>query len=159
MKHPRKLRNFLLRPDVQIKIGVYFIGVSIMFALVMGWVFSSQFGSIFETILDLTDIRDEVVEVIDQHIRESMFWLIFISGVFICANIMLAIWYTHRMVGPAVAFKRHIDDLARGNYRAKTSLRSGDAFQDVALRLNSLSEALQARYPEEYADDTEDASA
>ena len=148
MKHPRKLKNYLLRPQVQLRVGFYFIVISIIFAFIIGWVFTSQFGNIYETILDLTDVREEVIDIVDQHIREAMFWLIVICVGFVCINITLAVWYTHRMVGPAVAFKRHIDEIIAGNYDAKTTLRRGDAFHDVALRLNTLSDNLSGKLPE-----------
>ena len=155
----RKIRNFLLKPNIQIRIGLYTVATSLIFAVLIGMIFHMQFSTLYVTVLELTDIQEEVSEVINQQITDSFFWLVFISAAFICTNIVLAIWYTHRMVGPSVAFKRHIDNLIRGDYLHKTTLRRGDAFQDVALRLNTLSNTLKNRYDNPEADLGRDESA
>ena len=46
------------------------------------------------------------------------------------------------VIGPTVAFKRHIRALREGNYDSRVVLRKGDAFDDVADELNLLAQAL-----------------
>jgi signal transduction histidine kinase len=140
--NPRKLRNFLLQPGFQIRIGIYNVLLAVCFSILILLVIRMNFGSMYDVILDLTDVREEVIETLSQHINETMIWVIGICAVFILLNIAVAVWYTHRFVGPAVAFRRHIDALIAGNFSMKTILRRDDAFQEVADRLNELSDTM-----------------
>jgi signal transduction histidine kinase len=140
--NPRKLRNFLLQPGFQIKIGVYNVILAVLFSFLLLLIIQMNFGSMYDIILDLTDVRDEVVETLNQHFNDTMIWVIGICLTFVVVNVMLAIWYTHRFIGPTVAFRRHIDALLAGNFAVRTTLRKDDAFQEIADRLNELSERL-----------------
>src|SRR5690606_825027 len=63
--------------------------------------------------------------------------------VYLAATIGTSVLFTHKLVGPTIAFRRHIRSIADGRYNARTYLRKGDAFLAVADELNSLSEVMQ----------------
>ena len=56
---------------------------------------------------------------------------------------VLSATYIHRMIGPIVAFRRHIEALKNGDYRSRVRLRKGDAFQDMLNDLNELAALLE----------------
>ncbi len=60
----------------------------------------------------------------------------------------MSIYFTHKMVGPTVAFRRQINALKSGNYRSKVYLRQGDAFGEVAVELNELADELKRQQEE-----------
>ncbi len=55
----------------------------------------------------------------------------------------VCIIHTHRMIGPEVVFRRHVQALKSGDYGARMTLRDGDALVDLASDLNELAEILQ----------------
>ena len=67
------------------------------------------------------------------------------GAVFVLLNLCASIYFTHKMVGPTVAFRRHIAALKEGRYDAKIKLRRGDAFNEVASALNELSDVLHSK--------------
>ena len=65
----------------------------------------------------------------------------------VCAA--FAIWVTHKFVGPQVALRRHIHNLAEGNYDSVCHLRTGDELESVAVALNELADELRRKSEDE----------
>lgn len=145
MASPRRIRNFLLQPLLQVKIGLYSIVLALAFAITVYLIFRFQFGSFYETILDLTDVREQVTTILGEYMAKTALWLSIAGAVFVAATILLAVVYTHRLVGPSVAFSRHLDALLDDDTRHRTTLRQKDAFKDIADKLNALSEKLSRK--------------
>ena len=57
----------------------------------------------------------------------------------------LCVGYSRKLVGPQIAFRRHIAAIESGDYSSRIVLRKGDAFDDVAHALNQLAETLEKR--------------
>lgn len=64
-------------------------------------------------------------------------------GAYVITTVILCVLYTHKMIGPSVAFIRHIRSLKNGQYKSRVNLRDGDAFEDVAMELNDLAVVLE----------------
>ena len=142
----RKVRNYLLQPLLQIKLGLYSILIAILFAGILSLTLYFKLAQFAEIVFELTDVEEEVSNMLTVYLTETSSIIALIMFGFLLASISLAIVYTHKLVGPTVAFRRHIQRLMSGQYDAKTVLRKGDAFSDLADDLNRLSEVLSERY-------------
>jgi signal transduction histidine kinase len=120
-----------------------------LLALLCGVVFTSvlifSFRRLFELILDLTDLRHEVMDVINSYMLELSGKLLLVVLVYFVLNVIVSVVYTHRLVGPTVAFRRHIRALCDGLYNSRITLRKNDAFSEVAEDLNRLAEVLDKK--------------
>ena len=72
-----------------------------------------------------------------------------VSALFL-ALVFLALWivavrFTHSVVGPARVIKKAIDGLARGEYDHRLTLREGDYLKDLAASVVELRGQVQAR--------------
>jgi len=141
-RHQRKIKNFLLQPLVQIKLGLYATVVTVLFSVIMFGVLYANFYRIYDMILELTDLRTEVTMVLDSYIASLMGWLGALVLLYVSLMIVLSIYYTHRLIGPTYAFRRHIQELMNGNLSSRITLRKGDALHEVADDLNALAEYL-----------------
>lgn len=141
----RKLSNLLLKPLLQAKIGIYFILISIAFALTLVAMVYFQFADLFAAVLELTDAPDEVHEIMNSYWLSIQSWIYVMLALYILATIVISIWYTHRFVGPAVAIHKHLQAIAKNDFEFRTYLRRGDAFEELADALNQASEALEQR--------------
>lgn len=141
----RKIRNFLLLPNYQIKLGVYTICLAVSFFMLISVAIYLKLGEIVTLIVQLTDIEEEVKEVLVNYVSDLSWWGLFTIFLYIFANFSLSIIYTHKMIGPSVSLKNHIIRLREHDYKAKTHLRRGDAFKDIAEELNLLSDTLDKK--------------
>lgn len=138
----RSMKNYLLSPGLQTWLAFYSIVISFIFAASVFVILYLNFYELVESILLLTDAQEEVRILIQNYWTTSQFLVYVCLFVYIALMVGVTIWYTHRMVGPTIAFRRHILSLCDGKYVARTNLRKGDAFLEVAEALNQLSEQL-----------------
>jgi methyl-accepting chemotaxis protein len=144
----RRLSNFLLQPILQTRIGAYCILLSFLFAGVIAAIVYVHLGKLFGFIIEMTDAPEEVQTIILSYLSSIQTWVYLTLGAYILFVLALSIWYTHRLVGPMVAFKRHFEALQQGNFTHRTNLRKNDAFHEAATELNKATEMLGARFVE-----------
>ena len=68
-----------------------------------------------------------------------------VLGAYILCTVGVSMLFTHRLVGPTVAFRKHLIAIESGDFCHRTVLRKNDAFQEVAVQLNDLSAMLETK--------------
>jgi hypothetical protein len=142
-KPKRRIRNFLLQPLLQVKLGIYAIFLSFLFVATTSFLLYSNFANFVDAVVQLTDVEDDVKDLFLEYWSGTRLWIIGCCVGYFIATIIVSVIYTHRLVGPTVAFRRHIRSLREGRFQSRTFLRRGDAFSEVADELNLLSEVLE----------------
>lgn len=145
-KAKRRIRNFLLQPLLQVKIGLFSILLSVLFAAALGGLIYFNFFPLMETVLKMTDADEEVRDFFWEEWKTKQLWVYLSFAVYLIAQIAMSILYTHRLVGPTYAFRRHIRSIAEGRFHVRTYLRKGDGFSEVADELNYLSEVMEKHF-------------
>ena len=138
----RRFSNYLLDPLLQTKIGLYCIVLSLAFSLVIMVVLYHNLSRLFQFIMEMTEAPAEVESIIWTYLNGLQQWIVLCLAVYIMATVGVCIWYTHRLVGPMVAFKRHFEALEKGEFTHRTILRKNDAFHEAANALNRVTGVL-----------------
>ena len=146
-KSQRRIVNFLLQPLLQLRIGFMNVVVSLVFVVVLGVYVYQKLVQFADVVAALTEADDEVSNLLAGYLGSVGWTALGLAVCFVLASLAASVYMTHRMVGPTIAFRRHIKALMDGNYRAKTTLRRGDAFVEVAEDLNRLSDKLTEVVP------------
>ena len=144
-KASRSFRNYALQPLLQIKLGLYSILLSLGFALAVCAILYFNLGKFSDIILQLTGVEDEVKDLLTQYIAPAKIQVIAVVVIYILINIAVTVLYTHKLIGPTIAFRRHIRMIADGKLQYRTVLRKGDAFAELADDLNKLSAFLELK--------------
>lgn len=144
----RRLSNFLLQPILQTRIGAYCIILSFIFTGIIAGIVYFHLGRLFGFIIEMTDAPEEVQTIILSYLASIQTWVYLTLGCYILLVMAISIWYTHRLVGPMVAFKKHFEALQQGNFAHRTNLRKNDAFHEAANELNRATEMLGSRIGE-----------
>ncbi len=142
----RSVRNFLLQPFLQIQLGLFSVVLSFAFAGVIAWLFYIHLNQFASVVIQLTDAEEEILKLLYSSLAEMRAAVLGTIVVFLILNIASSIFFTHRMVGPTVAFRRMIRGLIDGHYGMQIKLRDGDAFGEVADELNELSSQLSEKH-------------
>lgn len=138
-KISRSVKNYALQPYLQIKLGLYSVILSVIFAAVITAILYFNLGKLSEIILELTGVPDEVRDLFQQYVNPAIYQILATIAVYVVANIAIAILFTHRLIGPTIAFRRHVKMISEGKYQHRTILRKGDSFTELADDLNRLS--------------------
>lgn len=141
----RSARNYLLQPTLQIRLGIISVVVALFFCILLFSLTYFSLSSFYSMVLDLTDLREEVTQILDQYVNSMAWWIMALIFLYLAINVVLSIYYTHRLVGPTVAFRRHVKELISGNYSSRIHLRKNDAFEEVAEVLNELAVHLEEK--------------
>jgi hypothetical protein len=142
-KAKRSLKNYLLQPLLQVKLGLYCITLSVVFSAALGVILYSNFADLIDSVVMMTDLEDDVRDLFISYWKSTQIWIYLVFIVYLVSTISVSVLYTHRLVGPTIAFKRHVSSLIAGRYNARTYLRKGDAFIELGDELNNLSELME----------------
>lgn len=146
-RHKRRVRNYLLEPRIQLRLGLVNVAMSLGFALTLLGVLTYHQQLREARWLELSGVSPDMQAILTDYQSELFVILAAICVLYVVVSVGFAILFTHRMVGPSYAFRRHIRALREGDYDAYTSLRPHDAFEDIALELNLLSKTLREGRP------------
>ena len=138
----RKIKNFLLQPLIQIKLGLYSILLAIFFSATTLAVLYLNLLDFATIIFALTDSESEIRELFTEYVSQTKWWILVLVLFFLVTNITVSVTYTHRLVGPTVAFRNQIEKIRKGDFSQTIHLRKGDAFGEVADEINKLTQQL-----------------
>jgi signal transduction histidine kinase len=137
------VRSKLVEPYFQIKLGLMFIVVNLIFSVliagVVSWVLSDIFGAV-KTYFQLAG--DDATLTLGK-LSTPMFVIGTMVFGFIATTFYVAVHYTHKIYGPLVSINRFVDDMLEGRVPSRLALRDGDELQDLASKLNTLADKLK----------------
>lgn len=146
-KAKRSIKNYFLQPLLQVKLGMYCIILSVVFSAALGLILYTNFADLIESVVLMTDLEDDVRDLFMTYWKSTQVWIYLVFIVYLVSTISVSVIYTHRLIGPTIAFKRHVRSLIDGRFNARTYLRKGDAFMELGDELNTLSEKLEGKEP------------
>jgi uncharacterized membrane protein len=141
----RKARNLLLKPILQLKLALYVLLLSLGFVLITVLFGKMYFEQTYITLIENTTQAEYVQAVITQQIHSFKSMSLLLLGVYAVLMVLLAMVYTHRMIGPTLPIMRHVKALQDGFYSHRVKLRHYDCLQELADELNALAETLEKR--------------
>jgi signal transduction histidine kinase len=98
--------------------------------------------------VELLDSEQALIAVRTTDLFKSLSWFTIIAYLVtgLISSILFGIYSSHRVIGPSVAIKRHLDRLKSGDYARKLHIRHGDELVTVAREINELTQVLQEKY-------------
>ena len=145
----RNIRNIIIEPFKQIKLGVYVLGACLAFIVITSWMVYSAFSEQYQQVMTIFGIVDQsnkyeliVNDVfIGNALRITAFFVSFIGVIF-----YVVFRATHKFYGPLVSIERFVKEIMRGDYTQRIVIRRGDELQKLVLSLNQMAETLEKRH-------------
>lgn len=142
----RKLVNAVWEPFLQFKLLMYMLGLTAVVAIALGAFLWFAFGDLIGSVS--TSVGASYYE--DEMNMQLVYLFRYCGALFILYILLLAavcIAYTHRLIGPFRPFTRHIEQLTKGNYAHRVTLREADVkmLKEYADKLNELAEQLETK--------------
>ena len=143
MGHPGQRRAVrLLAPATQLRLPALLLLISFAFAL--GFIANAYFAYAEH----YSQAMSEVPYVVQETIRDQTASFLVVSALiavgYAATVLGFALAYTHRLVGPTVALRRHLFALRNGDCSGRLSLRSKETtFRDITRCVNELTAQLE----------------
>ncbi len=132
----------LLLPGAQLKLPMYLMGISAVFVGTMAFVAHS--GLVRPVGMIHAQLPPALADTMSLVVRDFAILAGAATIAYVLLVVGLSIVYVKWLVGPAVAFRRHLASLKGGDYQSRVKLRDNDPFHDLALDMNQLAELLEA---------------
>lgn len=142
----RGLKSLLIKPELQLKLPVYLLFITVLFAIACWIVLQVAFAGLYEFAFEQGGLGEQVGYLFRHHIQLVVSVFSFLTIVYVLLTVGFSVAYLHKLIGPSIAFKRHINALAEGNYASRITLRQDDAFEGISIELNELAEVLEEKY-------------
>jgi hypothetical protein len=131
----------LPQPMTQLKLPAYLLIATLFCGAIFAWQTHSAYERMYALVIS------EVPETYAVMIREQTHDFAIVSAAIFTGYVLLVmglcLGYSHHLIGPIVALRRHIQALKDGNYRARTKLRKSDtAYLEMANDLDELAKTL-----------------
>jgi nitrate/nitrite-specific signal transduction histidine kinase len=142
----RSLKGLLIEPFKQIRFGVHVSIVSLIFSSALMVVTIRAFYKQYKQVIEWFQVA-EITELMDNDVIISN-----IRSVLLVMILMIAVLHwvifrrTHRMYGPMVAINRFLDDLKKGKFNQRVTIREKDDFKELVNKLNQLASTLEETF-------------
>lgn len=137
----RRIKNYLLEPEIQLKRAYYFL--SFFFCMLGGIIFWTYAQVVFA--VKFLDAQAWLVAVRLTDLLEAIspvtLILYLVTGILF--SIIFGIYSSHRVIGPSVAIRHHINRLKSGDFSKRLHIRKGDELVTVAKLINELTDELR----------------
>lgn len=142
MKNNRKLKNYLIYPEFQIKFILILVFTNIFIAGLI--ILFSYYYFINSTTLYgvLEYIHSDSSTTFKEELGQYLFILGILLIVFLGMISLAALVLSHRAAGPIYKFKKVFDAIAAGEKEYQVLLRPKDNFKDVADSFNNMIDKL-----------------
>lgn len=147
----RKMRHLLLNRRFQLKYTGMIVGLATLISVVLG-VYLMEMIRENSRMLKLEAEFDDVLQaqLADADTRVAVVMI----GAFVVFNILLAllaVFVTHRMVGPIFVMGRYVRELGEGKLPKVRKLRKGDEFRELVDTMSETVKMLEANVRREVA--------
>lgn len=139
----RKLSNFMLTPNFQLKLTFYYIltGVAII---------AGTLAIVYNKIMDVRSMMNNVLltdfstqSQINSELYDIAIITMFGFVLFAMASFIFALVVSHRIAGPVLAILDYIEELKKGNYNFGRGLRPNDELTPIMDSLHELAPILR----------------
>ena len=138
---PRRRTIRLLRPAVQLRLPLYLLGISLFFVAAMAAV---AYAGLMQPIgFVVAELPQSLAATLALVLRDFATVASAATLAYVLVVLLVSVVYMKRLVGPVVAFHRHVEALKNGDYHSRVQLRDKDCFEDLAQDLNELAGLLE----------------
>jgi signal transduction histidine kinase len=146
MDDRRSAQGTLVRPRQQLKYAMILVcGGVLAQSVIIGSVVFVIHRSI-QKVTELYQLDPQIGDSITNSITSALTLTLLVGTAIAMAAILIGIRLSHRIYGPMVPFRRHIDALKKGEFSSRIRLRKDDDLIEIRDALNDLAITLEERY-------------
>jgi signal transduction histidine kinase len=146
MKVKERRTTRLIEPYRQLKFGIVFLLLNLVFSLLIMSIFGFFMWDIFTTIQIYFELSDaQSLMTLNKFLLPASLSLGLIF-IFILATLYCSVYFTHRIYGPLVSIRRFVNELTKNtDHVHKIHVRKHDELQDLIQSLNELAGKLNEK--------------
>lgn len=140
----RGFKSWFVEPYKQVRLGLMFLLVNIVFSILILGVFGYYVIDIYRAVTMYFQLNAQESLMTLEKFALPLVVGVFIIFAFVITTILVSVKYTHGIYGPLVSIHRFLDDLLEAKKPTPLHLRESDQLRDLADKLNKLSECMMS---------------
>lgn len=132
------VQSILVEPYRQVRLGLLFVVLNVLFSLIVLSVFGYYVNDIFQSITHYFELSGQDSVITYSKLTVPIVVASVLLVLFIALTIFISVKYTHKIYGPLVSINRFLDEVLEGKKPQPIQLRDGDQLQDLAEKLNRM---------------------
>lgn len=140
----RKITGFVVDPAALMRLSIPFFALIIISVVTVMLIHRSISQTLVEAEVNFGGNAATVAALHGLLGRATMIGT-FGLGIFGVAAILMWVVFSHRIFGPVVPIRRHVEKLIEGDFSSRIALRSADELKELAADLNRLAEKLSEK--------------
>ncbi len=131
-------RKYLIRPSFQLRLAFNIFFFVVVYSVIVG---GALFLPLYFESQNAISFEEQVrISQITLYLHTRLWVAVLLVGALAGTH---AIFYSHRVVGPAYRFEVMLNELLNGNYSIRIKIRSKDEFKELEVLLNRLASVLE----------------
>ncbi len=130
------LKALIVDPYQQIKVGVVFLLINLLFCFLISAIFYYFFNDIISTMEIIYGLTPEGTGDLRSKYSAFVYWVSGAIFIFTLVTLFVSFKTTHRIHGPLISINRYLDQLAEGHNPDPIHLRDRDQLKDLATKIN-----------------------
>lgn len=134
--------GILIEPYKQLRFGLMYLFVNLVFASLIFGVFGHFLWDMYSAMATYFKLDEAQSMIASAKFIEPVVICSTLGLIFIIVTLTLSARYTHQFYGPLISINRFLDELNAGKTPVPIKLRANDQLQELADRLNKMSDSL-----------------
>ena len=132
----RGLVSWFVEPYRQVKLGLIFLVLNLIFSLLILSVFGFYFWDVYKALTVYFQLAPDQGQEIISKLNTPIIVAVLLTGFFVVVTILASVRYTHDIYGPLVSIHRHLDGILSFKNQNPLQLRQSDQLKDLADKVN-----------------------
>jgi nitrate/nitrite-specific signal transduction histidine kinase len=142
MKNPRKIKNFLLMPKIQLRYMYYILAINIAPMAALIAYTAVQFQKLRLEVSVFDNLPTPLTDAIDGTVAHLSLAFVACFVMVLILVIYGTIVASHRFVGPMFVINRYITAMKEGDFQTQRELRKDDEMKETFELLKQLGQQL-----------------
>jgi hypothetical protein len=138
----RGFKSWFVEPYRQVKLGLMFLVVNILFSGLILGVFGYYIWDMYVAVSSYFHLTQDQSGLALAKFSTPMIVGSGLIALFVVTTILISVKYTHEIYGPLVSIHRFLDQFLEGKRPDALHLRESDQLKDLALKLNTAAETI-----------------
>ena len=134
--------SWFVEPYKQVRLGLMFLLVNFAFSILIIGVFGYYVLDMYDAVVTYFKLSGAESQMTMHKFSVPMAIGSALILLFVVTTILVSVRYTHHIYGPLVSIHRYLDEILSGKTPHPIQLRDSDQLQDLAMKLNQMSERL-----------------
>ncbi len=141
----RKVSNIFVNPKVQGKFLLLLVGTGFVLTIVHCWMFYLYNIETYRYLVELAPQGSEIKSSFDSDLLKVLIFLALSSLVFTGIIALIALIFSHRLVGPLYSLKNTCDQIRDGKTDLRLHFRSEDELKEIGESFNQMLDSILGR--------------